>query len=65
MLMGTDWHFKCRPLRNGQPGVMAWCARSSELGDGPLDVDFSLETHFTFADTEAAALKSLREEVYS
>lgn len=62
--MSDEYHFKCKKSR-GPFGYLAWCAKTPYLGDGPLDVDMAIETHFVFADTEDDALRKLRAEVYN
>lgn len=57
------WHFKARPSRTIKGEFIAWCAKTEELGDGPLDVAFDLEVHFEFGSSEDEALSKLRKEV--
>lgn len=57
-----EWFFRARPSRKGG-AAMAWCAKTSALGDGPLDIDPSTEVHFDFAGTPREALRKLKAEV--
>lgn len=57
-----EWHFKVRKTRDGSQFI-AWCAKTPVLGDGPLDVDFNIETFFQFAPTPEEAIMALKREV--
>jgi hypothetical protein len=57
------WHFKAKPLRDGG-GFMGWCARTPDLGEGPMSIDFAEEVvHFEFGKTEDDVIGKLRREV--
>jgi hypothetical protein len=64
-----DWYFAVREARNHSPDspgdrYLAWCAKTPDLGDGPLDVDWSRDdVHAEFAESEDAALTKLKREV--
>jgi hypothetical protein len=58
----SEWRFKVRPTRYGQEWL-AWCAKTDNLGDGPLSVDFGLDCHFEFGSTAEDALSKLKREV--
>jgi len=57
----SDWYFKVKLCDDGD--WLAWAAQTPELGDGPLDVDFSLVVYFAFGDTEEEALAKVKREV--
>lgn len=57
------WHFKARPSIRG--GFIAWCARTPDLGNGPLDVDWSMDVRFAFGETAEEALAAVKREVLS
>lgn len=58
-----EWQFRVRRCRNGLPGFVAWCARTHDLGNGPLDVSAAEETHFEYGPTAEEALGKLKREV--
>jgi hypothetical protein len=59
-----EWNFKVRMARNrGKIQFLAWCARTPDLRDGPLEIPLSEEVHFEFADTAEEALSKLKREV--
>ena len=55
----SEWHFKTRACQQ-TPGWLAWCARTAELGNGPMDVHPRHDVHFKFGETEEEALQKLR-----
>lgn len=60
-----DWYYAVRPARNlGDPAskYVAWCARTPDLGIGPIDRDLD-DCHVRFAATPEAALAGLRAEM--
>jgi hypothetical protein len=58
----SEWRFKARKTRDDREWL-AWCAKTDDLGDGPLLVDLSLDCHFEFGSTEEDALSKLKREV--
>lgn len=56
-----EWFVRWCPAQRG--GILAWCARTPDLGNNPLEVDFAEEVHFIFGETAEAALAELRAEV--
>ena len=65
MADNRPWHFKVRLARHqaGNAKFVAWCARTPDLGDGPLDIDPAEEVHAEFGETEAESLLKLKREV--
>jgi hypothetical protein len=65
----SEWRFKVKRSKFDalipRHQFIAWCAKTDELGDGPMDVDFSLEVHFEFGATAEDALRKLKQEVCS
>jgi hypothetical protein len=57
-----EWHFRARLARNGSEFI-AWCARTPELRNGPLEVDLSEEVYFEFGSTAEEAIAKLKREV--
>jgi len=56
-----EWRFKARrtsAVSGG--GWMAWCAKTDDLKNGPLEIDDSIEVHFEFGATEEEALSKLK-----
>lgn len=58
-----NWYFKVRPVRDDPGNWLAWCARTPNLGNGPLKIDPWEETHFEFGETADAAMAKLKAEV--
>lgn len=58
------WRFAVRACRNGA-GFIAWCAKSDDLANGPLEVDATEEVHFEFGPTADEALGRLKRSVLS
>jgi hypothetical protein len=56
------WHMAVRACRVplGNRLFIAWAARTSDLGTGPMEVDWNEETHFEFGETAEEALCRLR-----
>jgi hypothetical protein len=59
-----EWFFAVRPLRHGD-GYAAWCAKTADLGDGPMAIPASEEVHFEFGRSTDEALEKLYKEVLS
>lgn len=57
-----DWYFASRLVRDGQEWI-AWCAKTTDLGEGPLSVPFDLDCYFEFGATEEDAISKLKREV--
>lgn len=57
------WHFKVRPSRTRPGEFVAWCAKTEDLGDGPLDIDPSEDVYFEFGKSADEAMTKLRAEV--
>lgn len=60
-----DWYIAVRPckfVRNG-PYFVAWCAKTPELGDNPLAVDFSETVYFEHGDTADEAIRKLKRSI--
>ena len=60
----ATWNFAVRKM-NHAPGYVAWCAKTKELGNGPLEVEWGLEVHVEIADTADGALAKLKREVFN
>jgi hypothetical protein len=62
------WFFAVREARlpplAGRRYV-AWCARTPDLHNGPLEVDWAEDVHFEFADTASEAMSRLKAYVLS
>lgn len=63
VVRGREWHFKVRQMRDGSGQYLAWCARTPDLHEGPLEISLTEEVHFEFGATEQAALQKLKAEV--
>ena len=61
------WQFKVRPVLRPSPlgKYLAWCARTTDLGNSPLDVDFAEEVHAEYGETAEEALLKLKKEVFN
>lgn len=57
-----EWYFECREAKIIE-GFLAWCAKTPDLGEGPLDVPFELTVYFEFGSTAEEALKKLKRQV--
>lgn len=55
-----NWFFRVRRCGHGEPGFVAWCAKTPDLRDGPLEVDWNEEVHFEFGATEREAISRLK-----
>lgn len=61
MIQKQGWYFKTQPIIGGG---LAWCARTPELRDGPVELlDAGEVVHFEFGATEKIALAALEREV--
>lgn len=56
--MGDGWHYKVRPTRTGHL-YLAWCAKTVDLKDGPLDIPRHIEVHAEFGDSADEAVTAL------
>lgn len=64
-MTSCEWSFAVREAR-GMPGVfLAWCAKTTELGSGPLDVELKFDVHAAFGETAKDALSKLKREVFN
>jgi hypothetical protein len=62
MFQVGEWYFKSKRYDHGR--WLAWCAKTPELGDNPLEIDPSNpDVYFEFADTEEQAIAALKREV--
>jgi hypothetical protein len=52
-------------MRNKPSEFIAWCAKTEDLGNGPLEVDFAHECHFEFGATADEALAKLKAQVFN
>lgn len=61
------WYFKARRLRGRQPiarcQFIAWCARTPNLGSGPLDISAQFDTYVKFGETQGEAIEKLHREI--
>jgi hypothetical protein len=57
-----EWFFAARPTRCGDR-YLAWCAKTAELGDGPMAIPASEEVHFEFGWSADEALEKLYKEL--
>jgi len=62
MLQIGEWYFKVRKTRTGDEFI-AWCAKTSLLGNGPLQVGLDEDVFCQFGRTEQEALDKLKREV--
>ncbi len=62
-----NWYFRARVTSMGGEWTgLAWCAQTPDLGNGPLDIDYSREdVHFEFGETPEDALRRLKTKVFS
>ena len=56
------WHYKVRHL-DATCKFIAWCARTTELGKGPLDIDLSETVYFAFGSTADDAVRQIAEDL--
>lgn len=57
-----DWYFASGRTKRGDR-FWAWCAKTPDLGESPLDPPPHVDVFFQIAATEEAALAALKREV--
>ena len=62
MLKIGDWYFKVI-CNDGNNNFLGWCAKTPNLGNSPLEVDFNETVHFDYGDTAEDVIKKLSLEV--
>jgi hypothetical protein len=62
MLKIGDWYFK---VILDYDGFLGWCAKTPNLGNSPLEVDFNETVHFDYGETAEDVIKKLSREVFN
>ena len=55
------WFFKAKQI--GTDRWLGWCAKTSDLGNGPLDIAANEDVRFEYGPSEEDVLSRLRIEV--
>jgi len=61
-----EWHYRVRASRLGSPGdcaFIAWCARTAELGVGPIDIDPAETVFFSLGKTPEAVFAEILRDI--
>lgn len=59
-----EWYFTSRPCLVME-GFLAWCAKSPDLGENPLDPSPELDVHFEFGATAEEAIGKLKRKIFN